>query len=191
MSPVASLDSEGGAGRAGLLAVALVAHWMVARVSSGADPRALRGSHSTGHRGVDDCRAAGTGQLLETDHGAPRTLAPVTELLAAVQRTAEQLAAEERTGVLHHDAALLAALVSAAGSLGLALLAAPGIVSPRGQLGAGQLAVHVATAAPHQGGERARQAESGVARQGAEMRRGGGTTGQRFLALFSACGDRV
>ena len=53
------------------------------------------------------------------------------------------------------DAALLAALVSAAAPPLLTPAAAPGVIRPGGQLGAGDLLVHGPAPAPHFGGQAA------------------------------------
>ena len=149
VAPVAGLHSERCTGRAGLLAVAVVTHRMRTIVAPPARPAALRRPDSAGHGRVQHRHAAGAGKLVEADHGAAGALAPVTGLLAAVLGAREELAAEERAGVVRQDAALLATLVPATQPLGLALLPAPGVVRPAGQFGAGQLLVHVAAPAAY------------------------------------------
>ena len=100
VAPVAGLDSEGGAGGALLLAVAVVGDGMVASVWSTADPGTFRWSHTTGHWGKDHSCATATGELVETDVGTLWAFSTVTRFLASVECAGEQLAACEGARVL-------------------------------------------------------------------------------------------
>ena len=69
-----------------------------------------------------------------------------------VKGAGEHFSADKCARVVDIDAAELGALVPAARALLLATTFAAGIVGSAGQAGARYLLVHVAAAAPHQGG---------------------------------------
>lgn len=117
VSPVTHLGSEGGAGRALLLTVAVVSDWMITIVAPAADPGTFGWSNPTGHRRKNHSCATVTGELVETDIGTFWAFSTVTWFLASVESTGEQLAAGERARVLEQDAAVFAALVSSTVSL--------------------------------------------------------------------------
>lgn len=151
---VADLGGQLGAGGAVPVAVAGVEHRVTTGVISPAHLHTVRRLGPTRYRRVDHGCPALAGQLREAHIVTGVTVASVTVLLAVVQLAGEQLVTQERTGVLHSDAAQLPALVSATASLLLTFPLTASIVSPSRHLVAGQLLVHVATPAPHTGGER-------------------------------------
>lgn len=132
-----------------------------------------------------------TGQLREADHVAGGAVAPVADLLAPVQGAGEQPATQKSAEVFQLNTAQLATLVFTTRSLLLTSLATSGIVCTGGQLHAWQLLVHVATPAPHAGGEGAGWTGPRVAGSGTSMGGGGWTTGETLTTCHTAQGDRI
>lgn len=107
------------------------------------------------HWGVEDTGPALATQLVKTDIGTTLTVTRVTKVLTVMQPAGQKLVTDEGTGVVQPDAALLAALVSSAAPPLLTPAAAPGVICPGGQLGAGDLLVHGPAPAPHLGAQAA------------------------------------
>ncbi len=118
MLAVAPLVGEDDAGGARLVVrVARVRRRVPAEPAPGARVGAGGRAHAARHRRQDDLLAAVAEQLVEGDVRAGLAGAPVAGVLAAVATALEQLAADQRTGVVLLDAARLPALVATARTL--------------------------------------------------------------------------
>jgi len=191
VAAVALPGGEGGAGRAGRLAVAAVHHRVTAAVLSAANLPAVGRPGPAGYRREHHRRPALAGKLLETDLRAGSAVTRVAQRLALVFPAGEKATARQGANVLGQDAADLAALVLSTASLFSAALAAPGVIRPGGQLGTSQLLVHVAATAPNQRGAWAGRTSTCVAEMCAGVRLAGRATLELTTAHQSAYRDGV
>lgn len=188
----APLLGEEGAGGALLLTVAVMEHWVVALVSSGAHVFALGGFGAAGDGGVQDSEATVARQLVETGLPAGAAVATVTGLLAAVEPAVELVATDLEALVFQNHAAQLATLVAAAG----AFLAAALLTSEHQLVfGLDRLARDLlglgATSASDGRGQGAGTAGALVAHLLTQMDRVAGTTGQGSVACLPTGGDGI
>jgi len=151
VAAVTELGGERGTRGAVLLAVTRVGDGVVTRVPPPAGLPTLRGLGAAVHRGIDHTGPTLATQLVKTHIGTPLTVPRVTKVLTVMQPAGQELVTDEGAGVVQPDAALIAALVTATAPPLLTSPAAPGVISPGGQLGAGDLLVHGAAPAPHLG----------------------------------------
>lgn len=183
---------EVGAGGALLFTVAVVKHCMLTLVSSRADVLAFWGLCATSDGRVQHSEATVARQLIEAGLPAGVTVSTMASLLAAVEATAQLVAADHEALVLNIHATQLATLVPAAGAF---LVAAP--LTSKDQLGlcldcsTRNLHGLGATSASDSGGQGAGPAASFMAQLLTQMNRVAGATGQRFAARLPAGGDRI
>jgi hypothetical protein len=165
--------------------VARMVHFVAARAlpRAGVVARGRLGAARNG--GIQHVGAALAVQLLEAGLHARGTTAAVASAVTPVVAAGQKVVAREGTHVFDFDATALVAAVLAAEALLGALLLATGVVRFRGDLFAGQFAVHVAASAPDQGGLGARGAGALVARVLAGMGRG------RLAALQQLCAHLI
>lgn len=182
VAAVALPGGESGAGRAGRLAVTAVHHRVTAAVLPAANLPAVGRAGPTGNWWVHHRRSALAGKLLETDLRAGSAVPRMAQRLALVFPTGEKATARQGANMLGQNTARLPALVLSAASLFSAALATPGVIRPGGQLGTGQLLVHVAATTPHQCGAWAGRTTTCVA----GMCAGVGQTGRATLQLATA-----
>jgi len=139
---------------------------------------ALRGPSPTRNRGVQQCATARAGQLFETYAGTGLAVAAVTKVFTSVEGAGKHLSAYESAIVIYLNTAELRALVSAARPLLLTALLAARVVGATGQLGAGDLLVHVPAPAPHKGSLNTRWARTCMTDGRAGVRVGRRSAGQ-------------
>lgn len=149
MFPIAPLFRQSRARGTLFLAVAVVHDRMVAVVPPGTCLITRRWSGSAGHWRGDRHETAVACQIVEGHIVTRMTVATVTLLFASVLAARQQLSTDERASVINVDAAVLAALVSAAGPLLVAPFLASGVVRSRLEVRTGELAVHEAAPACH------------------------------------------
>lgn len=184
--------SEVCAGRALLLTVAVVKHWVVTLMSSCTQVFALWWLRATGDGRVQHSEPTVTRQLVKTGLPAGFTVSTVTRLLAAVETTVELVAADQRALVLHIHTTKLAALVSATGAfLGAALLTSEDELVFFLDFRTWDLLSVGATSAPDGRGQRAGPTAALVAQLLTQMDGVAGAAGQRFVARLSTGGDGV